>query len=528
MISTTKSYRVLYLLLALFIHVGLFGQEEEFYNGVILSSEDRKPVSFATVRVVNYALGVVSNEDGSFRLPAKLQSYGDSLEISSLGYRDKIIRISDLDRNQIVNILLDPAVEKLEEVVVSAEKRRLSAEDIVKNALQRIPYNYPTNPYSYIGYYRDYQLIEQNYTNLNEAIIQIYDKGFAESDYLSTEARILALQKNEDFPRNEDTSVPYDYNTKTKIIPNATLEGYFGNELLILRIHDAIRNHQIGSFSYVDVLTRDFLKNHLFSKRGIISYKGDNVYRINISKVDRIISVKGEIYISAYDFGILKMDYNVIQTGIPELGTGNQDYGEEFRAREKLLYHIVVEYSRSDNYYLNYLSFNNYFEVNTPPTFYAKSLTWDKKNRVFMMEFSTPVSPKDVIRKSNIKIKFFGERILMDRVLVGSDGYKIQLKPKETAKQSEILALISKDKEAEKNFEVKFGRIKDINGNLINKSDVLEVEQYREYFVQQVEDKSKLPKADELMRKDQPIFGDQPVYDGELVQDFWMNTPLKK
>ena len=149
--------------------------------------------------VVNYALGVVSNEDGSFRLPAKLQSYGDSLEVSSLGYRDKIIRISDLDRNQVVSILLDPAIEKLEEVVVSAEKRRLSAEEIVKNALQRIPDNYPTNPYSYIGYYRDYQLIEQSYTNLNEAIIQIYDRGFAELDYETTEARILRLQKKRRF-----------------------------------------------------------------------------------------------------------------------------------------------------------------------------------------------------------------------------------------------------------------------------------------------------------------------------------------
>ena len=215
------------------------------------------------------------------------------------------------------------------------------------------------------------------------------------------------------------------------------------------------------------------------------------------------------------------MDYNVIQNGNPEIG-------EEFRARERLLYHIVVEYSRSNKYHLNYLSFNNYFEVNPPPVFFAKTLTFDKKRRAFMMEFSSPVSRKDIIRKSNIKIKFYGKRILIDDIIVSSDGYKIQLNPKQTIKQLEILALIRSEKDAEKNFEVKFGRIKDVDGNLINQSATIGVDQYREYFVQQLEPESKLPAPSEFMRKDQPIFGDQPIYTGELLQDYWMNTPLKK
>ena len=67
----------------------------------------------------------------------------------------------------------------------------MSAGRIVKEAIKRIPNNYPVDPFSYIGYYRDYQQVtdssyladmnfedKHTYINLNEGVIQVFDAGF--------------------------------------------------------------------------------------------------------------------------------------------------------------------------------------------------------------------------------------------------------------------------------------------------------------------------------------------------------------
>lgn len=523
-LSENIKFRTPCLLLLLLTSFIIRGQDNDFYNGRILDVTDQSPVAFATIRLKHYALGVISNEDGSFKLPVELQSYGDSLVISSLGYEDSLLKLSDFQLGTTRIVLLEPSVEILEEVVVSANRKKLSAERIITKALQSIPQNYPRNPFSYIGYYRDYQLIDEQYVNLNEAIIQIFDGGFAETDYESTEARIIKLQKNQEFPRDSTSTIAYDYSTNSKTIPDAFIEGYSGNELIILRIHDAIRNHRIPAFSYVDKLIRDFKVNHQFNKQGIIPYQGDLVYRLGIRKYDRNIRVKGEIYVSAKDFGILKMDYRVYRQDL-------SNTGKDIRPEEDLLYGIVVEYIRSEemnSYFPNYLSFHNYFEFTPPPVFYAKTLTWDKNKQLFELEFNQPLSAEYISRINNFKLYFYDKRIRLTALAISTDGKKIQMKPKQSNRQHQLLALIDKKEMEKNNFKIRFGKVRDTNGNLINDSDLIGGEQYREFFVQQQIPEADLPEKDLLMRKDQPIFGDQPRFEAVMDGDYWMNTPLKK
>ena len=132
-------------------------QDDEFINGLVLDTSDSTAVAFATVRIVNQPIGVITNSDGSFRMPIDLRSHGDSLEISSLGYQEKIIRFSDFASGEPATIWLHPAVEELEEVVLTADRKRLGVLEILSRAMYRIAFNYPAQPFSYIGYYRDYQ-----------------------------------------------------------------------------------------------------------------------------------------------------------------------------------------------------------------------------------------------------------------------------------------------------------------------------------------------------------------------------------
>ena len=67
-----------------------------------------------------------------------------------------------------------------------------------------------------------------------------------------------------------------------------------------------------------------------------------------------------------------------------------------------------------------------------------------------------------------------------------------------------------------------------MKGIPLNKTTTVQGDQYREFFVQQINRNPALPDATKLMDKGKPIFLGQPLFTGELEADYWMNTPLKK
>ena len=127
------------------------GQESEFISGTLIDTVNTEPIPFASIRVKNRAVGVISNNDGSFRIPIKFRELNDTLEITSMGYE----------------IYLKPMLIQLDEVTLSASNKRgrgrndevrpVTAEEIISKAIEKIPLNYPFNPQSYVGYYRDCQ-----------------------------------------------------------------------------------------------------------------------------------------------------------------------------------------------------------------------------------------------------------------------------------------------------------------------------------------------------------------------------------
>lgn len=73
----------------------LSAQQEDFIIGKLLDSKTKEPVPFASIRIKDRALGMISNTDGSFKIPLKFKEYGDFIEISSMGYETKELLIQD-------------------------------------------------------------------------------------------------------------------------------------------------------------------------------------------------------------------------------------------------------------------------------------------------------------------------------------------------------------------------------------------------------------------------------------------------
>src|SRR5664279_421935 len=222
---------------------------------------------------------------------------------------------SMLKVSEMNNLKLVPNIYSLNEVRVTARKKRLSPEIMIARALRNIKKNNPTVPFSYVSYYRDYQKDSINYLNLNEGIIQTLDKGFAwPSD--SNRYRLLDFKKNMDFLRRN--IIPFydlpetDHSDKSfKKIPHAIVGDQHGNEFFILLAHNAIRNFNKKSFSFVDIFALDFIKNHWFSNpMGI--YDGSTVlYKIDFTARRRITedNYQGSIFIQPDDYSIHKLEY---------------------------------------------------------------------------------------------------------------------------------------------------------------------------------------------------------------------------
>ena len=256
--------------------------------------------------------GSVADRTGLVKAKEMLRS-GDTLVVSSIGYSSKEIPLSKLKKNSINIITLDRETETLDEVTLIAfkKKKRRNAKEIVNLALDKIPENYPFIPFSYIGYYRDYQIKGGKYLNLNEAIMEVFDSGFGVYDLKETQTRIYQYKNNPTFPIDTMAANPYDYENRRKIVSNAEIATSGVNEYTLLRLHDAIRNYNINTYDFVNRLDLNFIKNHKLKPLPDTFIDNIPLYAIDIHKTYQNIKVSGKIFISKGDFKIYKMQYAV-------------------------------------------------------------------------------------------------------------------------------------------------------------------------------------------------------------------------
>ena len=129
-------YKILLSFLFLIAQV-LHAQDIGFIKGKLVDSETGEPVPFATIKLKNKMVGVISNADGDFQLPNKLKSLAEAIEISCIGYFTKSISLDELLPNQLNVIKMQLSTRQLGEVVINAKKQKglanISVDKIVLN-----------------------------------------------------------------------------------------------------------------------------------------------------------------------------------------------------------------------------------------------------------------------------------------------------------------------------------------------------------------------------------------------------------
>ncbi len=116
-----KTYILLIYLASMFAS---YAQDTLEIKGRLTSKETNAPVIYASIYdITTYKNGTTSNEDGRFLL--KIFNYKQSvaykIKIQSIGYKDTIIALSDLQKNAEISLI--PEIYELPEVLISSGKK---------------------------------------------------------------------------------------------------------------------------------------------------------------------------------------------------------------------------------------------------------------------------------------------------------------------------------------------------------------------------------------------------------------------
>ena len=499
-------------------HPVIYCQNPDYIRGKVIDSKSTEPVPFATVRLKNSQVGVISNAEGDFRILNNPRFQSDSLIVSCIGFHRLSVAFSVLKTAGMNNLKLVTNIYNLKEVKVTARKKRLSPELIIARALRNIKENNPAELFSYVSYYRDYQKDSSNYLNLHEAIIQTLDKGFAYASD-SNRYRLLNFKMNMDFSRKNIT--PYYDLPKTdhselsfKRIPHAIVGDQNGNEFFVLLAHDSFRNFDKKTFSFVDTLTQNFIKNHWFSNpMGI--YDGSTLlYKIDFTAKRKITedTFKGSIFIQPDDYSIHKLEYS-------------GSYLDSTK-KKKDIFNIEIEYGRepavNSRMCLKYISFNNTFVVpdSTDNDFFkvVKTEWWiskylpEERPTTVLTEFNRKIDPVSGKRKENYILTVGKRQAKITDIKV--DGRNLFITVRN--------ARFTKNELDSTNITI--NKLKDINGNIIGKRKDLIFRQFRELFVQEYN--KPLEIQNNCFIQSMPL--DQNcISNSKDSGRFWMNTPLK-
>lgn len=528
-----KFFRNIFLLLFL-LGAGKFlvAQDNTFLQGKVFDSSTGEPIVFATVRIQGKSRGVITNMDGGFRLPLILRDNSESIEVSSMGYQEKVFKLQKLSPTDINTIYLAPGVISLKEAIVSARKKREpSARRIVRRAIEYIPNNYHNNNHSLIGYYRDYQLDSVGYVNLNEALLEVFDRGFDEIDTVTTKTRMYEYRRNLNFRRDTLADAPYNYQDWRKIIDNAYLSAYGGNEFALLRVHDAIRNYKINSFDFINNMKAgDVLKNHSFKRLSDTYTEREPLYTIQLKKVFPDYSVRGKMFVAKTDYAIQKLEYAVYDDRKRNKDSTLQNKG----IKGELIFEVTTEYrrGRNDKMNLSYISFHNSFQLAKPPIFIMDYVMILAEEGAFALIFNNKLSSEqDELKSKWFDFKFKGEKIKFREIKRENDTI-VKLYPNMDKKaldrmMRELLTMNRKRLDMVPVLKFSVSDLEDEHGNVLNTWSYTDYNQFREFFVQQTDLISALPKDGHYMDMRRPIFKDQPISRPENVLDYWMNTPLQ-
>lgn len=355
--------------------MSMFSQTE--IKNKIIDFGTLMPIESASIYVQNTTIGTVSNADGKFVLQVPDQFLNDTLVISSIGYKSFKTPVSEFDNTQ--EIYLDEDIASLDEIILVAETRPKTGNDIVLKALEKLSENMPGTPYLQKGFLRHKERNRREFKWLVESAITLYDSSYTSNTRKNLKINVDEVRKSYDL-RDVDSLLTYTAYLKEKgnrgnltsrnlrrdtirtsslvkaIKWNDTringLENLFEGKLNILRNIDTKKA----------LFGEDMLDTHQFRLDTILVDNERKIYKIEISESHQYVNLetkgvyndgyhpKGWLYIYYDNYAIKKLEYEL------EASSKAQKSRSKTLFDTKVNHKLVMTFREYENkMYLNYL-----------------------------------------------------------------------------------------------------------------------------------------------------------------------------
>jgi hypothetical protein len=297
------------------------------------------PIENASIYIENTTIGTVSNSDGKFVLLIPREFNNDTLVISSIGYKSYKTVINEFDST--LDVYLEEDIASLDEVLLVAETRPKTGNDIVLRAIERLPENLPEQPYLQKGFLRHKERNKKEYKWLIESAITLYDSSYASGAMDNLKINVDENRKSYDL-RDVDSLFTYsaylkyktgDTNLKARkdnrdTIKTASLiEAIKWNDRRVNGLDNLFRgrlNLVRNSNMRQSLLGENVLEKHQFDLDTILVDNGRKLYKIKISKSKDYIGLntkniynegfepKGWLYIYWDNYAIKRIEYELV------------------------------------------------------------------------------------------------------------------------------------------------------------------------------------------------------------------------
>ena len=280
------------LLLAFTAQITFAGSHKEKKNaqqqtlitikGKVIDAESRAPLVFATVAVKETNVAIVTNIDGEFTLKVGDLGTSKSLEISFLGYKNKIVPLSDLKENGSKNIIaLETAPIPIKEIIV----KPLDPVSIVEKAIDNISKNYETVPNLMTAFYRETIRKNRTYVSIGEAVVEIFKAPY-NSNVRFDGARIYKGRKGTDVEKMD-----------------TILFKLQGGPISVLEL-DIVKNSE-------SILTREAMRNYDYTLSGVIEIDNKPNYVIDFKQKPSVETplFMGSLYIEMDSYAVSEAEF---------------------------------------------------------------------------------------------------------------------------------------------------------------------------------------------------------------------------
>ncbi len=334
------------------------------------------PIEGASIYVDNTTIGTVSNVDGKFVLLVPRKFANDTLIISSIGYKSFKTPIANFDAS--MDIYLEADIASLDEVVLVANPRPKTGNDIVLKAMKELEDNLPEQPYLQKGFLRHKERNKKEYKWLIESALTLYDSSYASGAKNNLKINIDETRKSYDL-RDVDSMFAYRsylkyndgyFDSKSKLnrkrIKTSSLEKAIkwndarinGLDNLFRGKLNLVRNSNMSKALF----GKEMLDTHQFDLDTVLVDNGRKLYKIKISKSKEYVGLNtknifnegyqanGWLYIYWDNYAIKRIEYELVAASDAQKRRSKSLFGTQVNHKLIMTY---MEYQ--DKMYPNYI-----------------------------------------------------------------------------------------------------------------------------------------------------------------------------